>query len=167
MNSADANNDPFFEVVHDILSDPVYNRLDQINHHGNSILDHSLKVARISWKIGGFLGLDQVSIVRGAMLHDFFLYDWNKGGSGISRKAHQFWKRHGYTHPRAALHNATSRFTLNKKEQNIILRHMFPLTPIPPCYAEAWVVTLCDKIIATMEIPHYIGHFFHKKQDHC
>ena len=34
---------------------------------------------------------------------------------------------------------------LNKKERNIILRHMWPLTIIPPRYKEAWIVQYCDK----------------------
>ena len=41
---------------------------------------------------------------------------------------------------------------ISPKEENIILRHMFPLTPVPPKYKEGWVVTLCDKYCATREL---------------
>ena len=70
------------------------------------------------------------------MLHDYFLYDWHVG------KGH---KIHGFTHPKAALINAQEDFNLTKRERDIIVKHMFPLTPIPPKYKESIIVCLVDK----------------------
>ena len=36
-------------------------------------------------------------------------------------------------------------YVLSKREKNIILRHMWPLTPCPPACREAWIVTAADK----------------------
>ena len=37
---------------------------------------------------------------------------------------------------------------MNKKVENIILRHMFPLNKIPPKYLEGWLVTFADKAVS-------------------
>ncbi|MEE1504614.1 MAG: hypothetical protein UGF89_10270, partial [Acutalibacteraceae bacterium] len=42
--------------------------------------------------------------------------------------------------------------TLNKKEEDIIKKHMWPLTVIPPKYLESFVVTSMDKYCATIEM---------------
>ena len=36
-------------------------------------------------------------------------------------------------------------FDLNKIEQDAILKHMWPLTPIPPRYKESFIITIADK----------------------
>ena len=41
--------------------------------------------------------------------------------------------------------------TLTPREENIIHRHMFPLTPMPPTTREAWIVCLADKYCAAAE----------------
>ena len=55
------------------------------------------------------------------------------------------------------------RFELTDKEQNIILRHMWPLTSIPPSSLEGLVVSIIDKICAVEEIIHVedseVSHF--------
>ena len=81
--------------------------------------------------------------MRGALLHDYFLYDWhNKEQSpGL----------HGFKHPYIALKNAEEDYDLNDIEKNIILRHMFPLVPIPPRCKEAWIVCVADKYCALGE----------------
>ena len=38
-----------------------------------------------------------------------------------------------------------------EREENIIHRHMFPLTPMPPTTREAWIVCLADKYCAAAE----------------
>lgn len=59
---------------------------------------------------------------------------------------------HGFHHPARALGNALQDFSLDPVEQNIILRHMFPLTPIPPKYREAILVCLVDKGCSLYEV---------------
>ena len=59
--------------------------------------DHSLAVAYLSLWIVLRLGLrlDLRSLVRGALLHDYFLYDWHE------KDASHRW--HGFHHARRAL----------------------------------------------------------------
>ena len=59
---------------------------------------------------------------------------------------HHFCRReikgyfHGFTHPRRALRNAEREFQLSGLERDMILRHMWPLTIIPPKYRESYVI---------------------------
>ena len=87
--------------------------------------------------------MDEASLVKGALLHDYFLYDWHENDA-----SHRL---HGFRHPGTALRNATRDYALNQREKNTIARHMFPLTPIPPQCREAWLVCLADKWCAMEE----------------
>ena len=94
-------------------------------------------------------GLDYVSATRAGMLHDLFLYDW-RVRNNINKKLHAFY------HPRLALENSLKLFDLNKKEQEVILKHMWPVTVIPPRYLETYITTFVDKYCAIEEsILHY------------
>ena len=146
----------FDRIIQDILSHDDIRMLDSINHHGSSILDHSMKVARLAWKWGNRLHLDSRSLARGALLHDFFLYDWNRESLHPHKRFYEIHKMHGFTHPVTALNNAKERFHLNRIERDIIKRHMFPLTLIPPRYPESWLVMIIDKIVAVSELPMYL-----------
>ena len=98
--------------------------------------------------------LEPKSLVRGALLHDYFLYDWHQ-----KDPSHRL---HGFRHPKTALGNAQRDYYLNWKENNIIARHMFPLIPVPPQCREAWIVCLADKLCAlgeTMEPMFHVKHF--------
>ena len=53
-----------------------------------------------------------------------------------------------------AMRNACEDYELTEREKNIILRHMFPLTVVPPACREAWIVCLADKICAVLETLH-------------
>ena len=87
--------------------------------------------------------MNEKALVKGALLHDYFLYDWHE-----KRKGHHF---HGFTHPGTALKNAEKEYELGDIERNIISRHMFPLTVVPPMCREAWLVCLADKYCAVKE----------------
>ncbi|MBE5960909.1 MAG: HD domain-containing protein [Lachnospiraceae bacterium] len=120
-----------------------------IQHGRVSVYEHSIHVARVSCKLALFLHLrvDYASLIRGGLLHDYFLYDWHD-----SDKSHRL---HGFRHPKTALRNAKEDFDLTKTEQNIIVSHMFPLTLRSfPCCLEAWIVCIADKICATKETFH-------------
>ena len=114
-------------------------------HGSTSVYAHSVRVAACSLRFSQALGLrvDRRALVRGALLHDYFLYDWHKQ-DGTHRL-------HGFFHPGTALRNARRDFALTKREENIIHRHMFPLTPLPPTTREAWLVCLADKYCAAAE----------------
>lgn len=115
-----------------------------IQHSNVSTLDHCLSVSYMSFKICKRLKLDCRAGARGGLLHDFYLYDWHETKPKEGK--------HGFVHPGIALKNANRFFELNDREQDIIMKHMFPLTPRLPKYAESWVVTLVDKYIAFKEI---------------
>ena len=80
------------------------------------------------------------------------LHDWHENDP-----SHRL---HGFTHPKRALINATADWNLSDRTQNIILRHMFPLTPVPPACREAWLVCLADKVCALAETFHMTEQFF-------
>ena len=51
-----------------------------------------------------------------------------------------------------ALKNAKRDFRLTDREQDIIAKHMFPLTPALPKYRESVLVCLVDKWCSTYEV---------------
>lgn len=120
-----------------------------VQHGRVSIYEHSLGVACLSIYLASWLGIevDKKSLVRGALLHDYFLYDWHHHD-----KNHRL---HGFRHAKRALDNASLEFFLNPVEQDIIERHMFPLNIKPPKYKESAIVCIADKICTVMEV---MGH---------
>ena len=120
--------------------------------HGNfSVYRHSISVAILSLHIASKFNLriDYESLVRGALLHDYFLYDWHIHKS--------FPCSHGFTHPFLALKNAKEDFSLTDCEKDIIVHHMFPLVPFPPLTPEGWIVCFSDKVCAVYETVYAIG----------
>ena len=115
-----------------------------IQHGSISVYAHCVNVARMSVRIAKWLPIqvNMDALVIGALLHDFFLYDWHDG------KGRHF---HGFTHPECAFRNAEKDYTLSPRVKNIIIRHMFPLTLVPPTCTEAWIVCIADKICAIEE----------------
>jgi uncharacterized protein len=81
-------------------------------------------------------------LVRGALLHDYYLYDWHDPRN----------TGHATQHPLRALRNAEEDFGLTERERNIIASHMWPLPPtrIPKC-VEAWIVCAADKWCSLIE----------------
>ncbi len=129
----------------DILTSPqMLSEKQFLQHGGVSCYEHSVNVAKRSLAIAEAFSLtvDERSMIRGALLHDYFLYDWHS-------KDHP--RLHGIYHAEKALRNASAEFSLNAKEKNIIRRHMFPLNLCPPRYREAWIVCLSDKLCAMDE----------------
>ena len=117
-----------------------------MQHGTTSVFRHSVAVAYYSyylaWKIHA--PVEERSLIRGALLHDYFLYDWHEKDDSH--------KWHGFFHPGKALENAKRDIPdLNEVEQNMILRHMFPLTPLPPKYMESWILCYADKACSSVE----------------
>lgn len=134
----------FFSLINDILVHPEVQKMENFIQHGTTTcLSHSLYVAYTAYCLSNSLKISTREVARGAMLHDFYLYDWHIKGD---RKG-----LHGFTHPKDALKNATHYFELSAIEMQIIERHMWPLTLKPPTKKAALIVTLCDKYCTVLE----------------
>jgi len=131
-------------IVKDIIRNPDVKKMADIEHHGISRLEHSLKVSYRSYKIAKRLHLDYVSVARGGLLHDFYL-------EGNERnKAHKFTDT--FIHPHKALSTTKNIFRINSIEENIIISHMFPIYLKMPRYKESFLVNIVDKIIGSREM---------------
>lgn len=136
----------YLAVAGDLYNSPQLQQLAEFEQHFKiNRLQHITSVAYLSFLVSRKLGLDYVSTARAATMHDLFYYDWRE--DDLSHKLH------GYRHPKTALKNAYYLCgRLNKKEADIIGKHMWPLTVKPPRYAESYVVTAMDKYCATIEL---------------
>lgn len=134
-------------LVSDILHNSKFIELQHCKHHrGMSRLDHCIHVSYSCYLYCKRHNLACTRIAaRGGLLHDFFLYDYS-----ACRGLRRHWL-HGLFHPRFALLNAVGEFVLSGSERNVILRHMFPLTPIPPTNTASWLVVWFDKVWAMRE----------------
>ncbi len=143
---------------------PLFNNMpilemDKYMHHGStSCLRHCLAVAYFSYVLSLRLKIkcNHAALIRGALLHDFFLYDWHKPDK--SRR----W--HGFSHPKTALNNAQRHIMLNDTERDVIIKHMWPLTLRLPACREAFIVCLVDKICTIAETFDYgAGRRFYRR----
>jgi len=145
----------FLEIINDILANKSIQNLKLYKHHyAYTRLEHCLSVSYYTYVICKFLHLDYKSAARAALLHDLFFYDCE---DKLSRP-----KNHIKNHPQIALENANKLFNLNKKEQDIILKHMWPLTFSPPKYLESFIVTIVDKYCAFKEWSMYCAFYILK-----
>lgn len=152
MNGRQPFEHEYYEIIQDIDGHEEFMKLKDYFHHNSSIYEHVQKVAYLSYQICKFLKLDYRSAARGAILHDFFLYDWrNHDVPDLSRE-----KFHGIEHPTIALTNAKKHFSLNEIEEDIIKKHMWPLTLVVPKYKESFIVSFADKYLSSKE---FIGEF--------
>ena len=122
------------EEAPDILRSKNFNHMKRHIQHGNvSVNAHVMNVARYSIAISERLHIacSKRDLIRGALLHDYCLYDWH-----IPDKENPH-RLHGFYHPGVALRNASKEYELTEREKNIIRRHMWPLTVVPPRCREA------------------------------
>ena len=138
----------FKKIAGAVAANTNMQKTKQLTQHGNvSVFAHSVAVAYYSVRLAKWLGIscDWRSLIRGAMLHDFFLYDWHRmhnAGDGL----------HGFAHPTTASKNALRDFRLNKRELDIIRKHMWPLTLTKlPLHRESWLVCAADKYCSLLE----------------
>lgn len=125
-----------------------------IQHGTTSVFEHSLGVACLSLYLSHKLPIyfDERSLVRGALLHDYFLYDWH-----VRNQGHNL---HGFHHAKVALTNASKEFDLNDIEKDIIEKHMFPLNVKPPKYREGILVCIADKLCTIWEVLKHISCYY-------
>ncbi len=134
----------------DILRSPNMQKERNFMQHGTTdCFTHSICVAYMALRIAQVLHIKNInkkSLVRGCLLHDFFLYDWHDKASAC--------KFHTFMHPIISLKNAEKEFVLNNIERDIIRKHMFPLCFPFPKYKESFIITIADKCCAISEIWH-------------
>lgn len=147
----------FLSYLSDLLENPHVLSMGNFVQHGSvTTLEHALCVSWLAFLICRRLRKDPRETVRGALLHDLYLYDWHSRVTKTS--AHRHF--HGFTHPGIALKNANRFFTLTAREQDTICKHMWPLTIIPPRYLDSYIVCLADKICSAKETFHRYGDVY-------
>lgn len=145
-----AEDEEYLECVRDILDSKVFQSMDQFIQHGHTTCkEHCIQVSYIAYEMCRNRGWDSRSAARAGLLHDLFLYDWHTH----AKETGEYF--HGFTHPRVAMNNAVRYFEVTEKEQNMILRHMWPLTPILPKYKEGYTILYADKLCGLAE---FFGH---------
>lgn len=132
------------ETILNLLTNENYAKLADLKHHNTKRLTHIINVTVASLHFAKVLNInvDENALIRGCLLHDFFLYD------KYECPKH---KIHAFYHAKVATENAEKYFGINKIEKDMILKHMFPLCIGIPRYKETWIITLTDKYCAIAE----------------
>ena len=133
----------FNNIISDILKNKEFIDLKYEIHHGISRLDHSLNVARMTYRICKRLHVKNYEeITRAALLHDFF-------------RTNEVPDKSFLLHPLKAVENSKKNFEITNIQENIIASHMFPVTKVLPKYAGSWIVSGADKAVAIYESTKY------------
>ena len=135
------------DVYQSFLHDERILRMKDIQmHRGSNCYIHSFKVAKLAIKraLRHNKG-DLYVILLGAILHDYYLYDWRKDKS---KKMH-----HVTEHPYVAAENAERDFMIHEPIKRVIQSHMWPFNISEfPKTKEARIISLADKTIYVKEI---------------
>ena len=129
-----------------ITSDEEFKKLKTEVHHGSNRYDHSVRVALKVYKLAKRFHLNYVSATRAALLHDFFL----RADLGDVSDPEEL-----VLHPALAVENAKKRFNISKKEANMMITHMYPVTNEAPTTKEGWLLTYADKAVSIREYMKY------------
>ena len=136
------------EYYEELRTNPTFFKMAGIKQHRTSnTYRHVCMVTEESlyYAYKKKLDVDYYSLIRGAYLHDLFLYDWRQENTWFKLK-------HLFVHPKIAYNNACQYFKLNEIEKDIILHHMFPITPVFPRTKEGWIVSKKDKQVTLREV---------------
>ena len=93
-----------------ILHDSKYQNMKKYVAHGHySVYDHCFRVALFAYSYAKCKGIkvDYWSLIRGSLLHDYYLYDWHH--------THEGHRLHGFRHPYFSLHNAKKKIYSEQK----------------------------------------------------
>ena len=131
----------FYEITRDIFNHSEFKKLRYYKHHGITRFDHCIRVAQYAYKLSKKLNLDVVEVTRAALLHDFFTNEVDKLPA---------FERYA-THPKYAVKNAKKYFNISKRQEDMILTHMFPIGFKIPRNFEGWLIDLIDDYSAIVE----------------
>ena len=155
-------NEEFEILAKDILEDEKFKLLKKDRHHGTNKYDHCTRVGYVSYKLAKFFNCDYKSIVKPALLHDFFY------GERTEKPENNY-----LAHPITSAENAKHYFNATKKEQDIIKTHMFhfaflrtlfpfialkqkpELKKNTPRSKEAWIVCAADLVVSVREFTEF------------
>ena len=147
----------YLDIVSDMINNEHVLEMKKYRQHfETNCYDHCLEVSYYSYKTCKFLHLDYKASARAAMVHDMFLYDW--------RKPNPYAGLHAFTHGKLAYENASKYFEFNKKEKDIIIKHMWPICIGFPRYIESFIITLVDKHCTMLEAFDDLSHDFSIKK---
>lgn len=129
------------------LNNPKILRMKKIRmHRGSNCYEHCFKVAKkaIKFSLRSRKKVDLEVVLLGAILHDYYLYDWR---DDRSKK-----KRHARNHQYIAAKNAAEDFEISNEIRKVIISHMWPVNHKEfPKSREAKIVSLCDKLVTIGE----------------
>ena len=147
MHSRLARDRYFNDFFRYISNSGQFSKTRQFIQHGDtSVYSHCVAVAYVSlwFSYRLHISVSKQSLLMGAFLHDYFLYDWHEKSD--------WHKWHGFSHPFRAAGNAHRIFHIGKRERQIIESHMWPLTlRHVPETREAAIVCIADKCCSFYE----------------
>lgn len=128
-----------------LTSDLFMSMFGYIQHGDTTTAEHCISVAyRADSRLrASGRPFDEMALIRAALLHDAFPYDWHDRSAS--------YDHHATMHARYACEEASKAFDLSDLEREIILSHMWPLPPRRPSSREAWAVTFADKWSSSIE----------------
>lgn len=134
----------YLALVGDLLDSPEVEALHQYRHHRTTRHQHVLNVSWYAFLMARLLRLDAAATARAGLLHDLYYYnfrDWD------STKRH-----HIYHHPQQALDNASRLTDISPIEADVILNHMWPMSPDRPRHKETYLISCIDKYCCLLEL---------------
>lgn len=152
-----ANNE-FESLVSDILENEHFLETKHDLHHGTSKYEHSIRVAKLSYKLSKIFKADTKSTARAGLLHDFFF------GTRKEKPENSYLR-----HPVTASENAKKYFNVSELESEAIKTHMFhqvllkkifpfinrkekaSVKEFKPKSKEGWIICASDLIVSVME----------------
>ena len=134
------------KLYQSFLKDEKILRMKDISmHRGSNCYIHCFKVAKRA--VNKSLNKKDINlevVLIGAILHDYYLYDWRKDRSKL--------KKHAKNHPQIAIENAIRDFAISDDIKRVIETHMWPINfKAFPNTKEAKIVSLADKAVTIGE----------------
>lgn len=148
----------FENLVCDILENENFLETKKDLHHGTSKYEHSLRVAKLSYKLSKIFKADVRSATRAGLLHDFFF------GTRKEKPENSYLR-----HPVTASNNAKKYFNVSALEAEAIKTHMFhqvllkkvfpfinrkekvSIKEFKPKSKEGWIICASDLLVSVME----------------